>query len=294
MKLSVDIPDDIFATIQCGTSRQTLKSQFGVSLLQARHYLWLAAHADVPDYQHRLLIIADLHAPDHDPDILSLILGWGTAQRITELVLLGDALDFEQFSRWAKNPRAPHFVDILPTIQRDIFQRIDRTFPTLPKLYLVGNHEQRVKMYQWEKAQAYAGLKALELRELLELSDTWTLEDNIERMQAGKDLLSRGGYYLLHGHECRVGMGVINAAKIYYERHIQRPCILGHVHKTQSWMTRLPNHQHDMAFSVGCVQKLSPGYMTINKWNHGAALLCWNDGETGVVYNRKIINGRFL
>lgn len=297
MKIYVDIPEQIYSDIKSGYGRIYLQRKFNIDQSLARYFI-KSVELGVSSFsssvfQYRELILADMHIPEEDIHVLRKFIAFGIQHDITGVTVLGDGVNFEQFSRWLKNPMMPRFCDVQSHCV-EIFKMIREMFPFAKLRYIKGNHEDWLRQYIWDKASALAGLKGNSIPELLEL-DEWEYIDTIQRLKDGLPPLELGGYYLLHGHERKVGMNVINVPRIFYEKHFHRSCIIGHYHRSQFWSARAIDHTYDLAFSIGCCRTLNPGWAAHNQWNHGCALLCWNDDDRlGTLYNKIFWHGEFI
>lgn len=89
--------------------------------------------------------------------------------RISEVVLLGDYADFYGVSRHLKDPRVGQKLrDEVESVNEGL-DELDRLFPDTKKVFLEGNHEQRLERYFVERAPEVFGVT--EARTLFRMSE---------------------------------------------------------------------------------------------------------------------------
>lgn len=106
------------------------------------------------------LIIPDTHRPFHSKRAYSLMLEVASFVGINEIVLLGDYADFYAVSAHSKDPRLPKMLHAEVESVIEGLDELDRAFPRAKKIYLEGNHENRLERYLSDKAPALFGLTA--------------------------------------------------------------------------------------------------------------------------------------
>lgn len=77
---------------------------------------------------------------------------------IDEIVLLGDYADFHSVSRHPKDPTLPQILEKEIESVNEGLDQLDKLFSHSKKVYLEGNHEQRLERYLFEKAPALFGV----------------------------------------------------------------------------------------------------------------------------------------
>lgn len=116
------------------------------------------------------LIIPDCHIPYEDLKAYDLMLQVAKFVKPNEIVILGDYLDFYSVSSHSKNPELAR-----TALAREIecgkkrVKQLERLFPNADKVYIEGNHENRLSRYIRDKAPEIYGL--LELPQILELHE---------------------------------------------------------------------------------------------------------------------------
>ena len=302
MRIVTEIPDRIAQDI--GMSREEMSKRHLISEMEARYYKQLFNRGDAV-YSHRInsvpesgktkraLILADMHFPHVDWAALDCALDYGHKKGCDTVILNGDVGDNHSVSYFKKDPQSVNY-------QRDIdntvagIEYIREAFPDADMYEIEGNHELRLRWMLWTKAKALSGLKVLEIPSLYNLdkfnikyvSVSQQMEHEIKPFHIGK-------LYIVHGHEIRVSYSAVNIPRLYYfKTHVN--ILVAHHHATQEFIARKHNFEHDGAWSMGALCKLSPEFMPCNNWNHGFAIVVWdNDGNFSVL-NKKVIGGRVV
>lgn len=288
MQCTVSIPDAIYQTVLHGAGRSTLQRDFALSQSHARYYCRLVEEHHAAQTKKTALILADLHIPEHDEKVLTTVLQKSSRHAFDVVVLLGDVIDCGAVSHWRRHPSL-----------RRLGQELERVVPVLAwltqqvkhiprKIYVTGNHEDWITQYLWDRAVEISDLPCLSVPALLHLEELgWEYIANKERLAEGLPPLQLGGMNLLHGHEVKSpSLSVINPAKNYCEK-LYEPVILGHVHRTSAWPPRTLLSWKPLVYTVGCLQRLTPEYAVMNRWNHGLCTLQWTD-TTRIVKNYQL------
>lgn len=102
----------------------------------------------------KIAVIPDTHCPFHDTKSLALAIKVIKAFKPQILVHMGDLADFKAVSRYDKNPYTDRSFKHELAIVRQVRKRLDDLAPR--KIFLCGNHEQRLENYLLQKAPALA------------------------------------------------------------------------------------------------------------------------------------------
>jgi len=108
----------------------------------------------------RSLIIPDTHRPFHSRKAYSVMLEVASFVGINEIVLLGDYADFWTVSSHAKSgdPTLPKLlIDEVASVNEGL-DELDRLFPQAKKVFLEGNHENRLERYISDQSPALFGV----------------------------------------------------------------------------------------------------------------------------------------
>lgn len=234
----------------------------------------------------RMLVLSDIHFPYHDALSLMLSLREGKKMEIDSILLNGDILDFYQLSKFSKDHRKPSIRAELD-IFRYFIDQLKQRFPDAEIYYKEGNHEVRLSRWIQHNAQMFDGM--FDMSQIVQWNDHGIkyLKDNIG--------VKFGSLNIVHGHEIRAGMGVVNIARTYYMK-AQANLLFGHWHQNQEYITRTMDGKIQGAWAQGCLCKLDAEYTYgINQWVHGFSIVDRvNDEGDFRVKLYKIINGELV
>lgn len=105
------------------------------------------------------LIIPDTHVPYHDKRAYDLMLKVAKDQkRIDEIVILGDFGDYYAVSSHAKDPDLESLLEYEVNEVNKKLDQLDKLFPRAKKVFIEGNHENRLTRYVRDKAPELFGL----------------------------------------------------------------------------------------------------------------------------------------
>jgi hypothetical protein len=93
---------------------------------------------------------------------------------LDEIVLLGDYADFYAVSRYPKDPRVKVLLEEEVESVNQGLDELDRLFPQAKRVYLEGNHEQRLEHYLVDKAPALFGVTDLQFLFRLNQRPLWS------------------------------------------------------------------------------------------------------------------------
>lgn len=106
-----------------------------------------------------VMVLPDLHAPDHDEVALGAWLNALDAVNPDEVLIIGDFIDCKAPARWSK-ATAAEFANTLPgelEAGKQVLDQIRGTFNGAIS-FIPGNHEARINSYTKSYAPAVAGL----------------------------------------------------------------------------------------------------------------------------------------
>lgn len=235
----------------------------------------------------KILVLVDIHLPYHNIEAVTVAIEEGKREKVDGVLLLGDLLDFYQLSRYEKDPRKRSFAHELEA-GRKFLSILQKELKC--KIYFkLGNHEERYEKYLKVKAPELLDVADFKLHTLLKCADyNTTIIDN-------KRIIKLNKLNAIHGHEYVGGISSpVNIARGLYMRG-KVSAIQGHNHQTSEHTE--PNMDGDITttWSLGCLSELNPGYMPLNKWNLGFAIVALNDnGKDFHVYNKRIRHGKIL
>jgi len=238
-------------------------------------------------------ILSDAHVPYQDTEAYGIAVEYLLSEGIDTLWLNGDYADFYKISHWRTNPARMAFVEETLAVRAEL-QRLAKLFPDARKVYVMGNHERRLRAHLWTKDPELAELDVLDFKEVLRLRrNGFKLLDIEERMARGQGVPTIGDLAVIHGHEDRVSQGVVNFPRIHYQR-AKMPILVGHHHVTQERIEKRIDGRVDISYSVGCLCPLSQEYSIVNNWNHGFAVAEVDCSGHTTVRNLRILDGHVL
>lgn len=240
-----------------------------------------------------VLVMNDAHVPYHDPRAIETAVGYAKEQFPIDAVLLnGDTADMHSISRWERSPESNDLAGELNAV-RQFLVWLSREFPRKPIVYKMGNHEERMEKFYWNKAPELFGLPHVRLDGLLSIDDDLEPIKEIKKIQFVGDRrpIMLGKLPVFHGHELPKGGGV-NVGRWAFLR-LNSTGLVGHHHRSSSHPESTWDKDVMNCWAVGCLCDLTPEYARINKWNLGFAVVnVFKDGMFDV-HNFKMIGPKY-
>ena len=234
----------------------------------------------------KYLVLSDLHVPYHCEKALESALRTGIDAGCQHLVLNGDFMDFYRLSRWDQDPRARN-PDAELKIGSEVLGELNKHFSTdSVRVFKVGNHEHRYHSYLYQRAPAFIGIEEFRLDRVLPLKEhKWKFIHSKQEYHLGK-------LPMLHGHELPRGLtDPVNIGRGVYLR-VAGTAMVGHWHRTSTHVeTTGIDERLVPCYSLGCLCDLKPEYATINRWNHGFAIVTVGERGNYQVQNMIIHDG---
>lgn len=224
-----------------------------------------------PDYK-KVVFVSDIHAPFHDEKAVSACISFVKYWKPTELVFMGDVVDFYAISRFNKDPnRALKLQEELDSAH-EILKRFCEVAPQAKKTFLKGNHEARLQKYLWSTAPELANLRSNSVPEQLKLNEL-----GIEYIENGK--ITKNGCVIKHGNIVRKFAGY--SAKGEFE-NCGISGVSAHTHRLGQYY-----HTHEGGMftwiECGCLCDMNAEYMEgkVANWQHGFGIGFYkNSGST--------------
>jgi hypothetical protein len=216
------------------------------------------------------VILADPHAPYHNPWALELARKFLASFLPDILIVAGDLVDFHGLSRFDRDPKRRMNTDL------DVAaggQWLDAVADPLPghakKVFLEGNHDDRLRRFVWDKVPELAGLPGLSLPALLELErrqwDFIPYHNTVP--ESGAPGFYRDGILVVHGFMARKWSGA--TARAHWERFGGNG-IVGHCHRLGVFQHRFFGEDgQNIWYEAGCMCSLEPGYEPGPDWQNG-------------------------
>jgi hypothetical protein len=237
-----------------------------------------------------ILVLPDIHAPDHDPDALDVALQIGQSLSVDGIIINGDGFDVHALSRYTTAADRPfRWVDERAAAV-PVFQMIREFFPDTPIDYLFGNHCRRAEDFIARVAPQLQGLQTLP--ELLGLTDLgFRFHDTNRVILADNQLMVK--------HGTKVAGEAGGSVQKEVKEH-GMSIIMAHVHRRALYeVTRtaqvLRGEQPLLGVEPGCLCHLDPDYKekenTAN-WQHGCVVVTLHDDGTFDVEPVRIFKNR--
>lgn len=233
-----------------------------------------------------VLVCADIHAPDEDPDAMDVMYQIGRAVGIDELIIDGDLYNVSSLSKYTPNAdQHLRWVDERAEAIRVPVQ-IRQNFPNIPIKFLPGNHDMRP--IKWINANA------LPLQNILTLSQWLGLDDEklgFEIIDGGRVELANGKLIVKHG------TSVSQIAGQSVKREIDKAgvsIIMGHVHR-RALIEVTKANEILTGVELGCLCNLRPDYGNpedVVNWQQGFIIVTEYDDDEPAIEMVKITNGR--
>lgn len=166
----------------------------------------------------RIFFVSDLHIPFHDKPALRLVLDVIRDFKPDILVSNGDFVDCYSISRHSKDPGRSKGLKAEFDQANVILDQLDALCPKARKIYLAGNHEDRLRRYVEEKAA--------ELDGLLDIPDQLRLKTRGWQYVHYKDDVKIGKVFVTHDVGSAGRYNVFKCLDTY-----QSSVVTGHTHR---------------------------------------------------------------
>jgi len=154
-----------------------------------------------------VVVLSDVHYETRWKPLWDGLLAWAAdfGSDVDVLVLNGDFVDFESASQHGGNPRPPTVKeDLLEAVQG--LKELTKAFPKASRVYLEGNHEDRLRRYLVSNAPTFDGV--FSIQDLLSLEATGWRYVELAKQPAHSTF---GSLRLIHGCQLRGSGGVVVA-----------------------------------------------------------------------------------
>lgn len=230
---------------------------------------------------HTAVVLNDIQFPFHSPVLYGLVVPFVLDLKPDVIALNGDIVDMYSVSDFDKDPLTQARLEDEIALAEELMGRLSN----IPgKVWLGGNHEDRLRRYIWRHAQAFAGLSELSFQRLFRLADYgfgWV--DYGEFTMLGKLLVT-------HGDLVRVHSGM--TARAHFDKHGTN-ILTGHTHRLGAYY-RTRRGRPYVAYENGCLCSLTPEYVKYPDWQNGFSIVHFEEGGSFNVQQLPIFmqNGR--
>jgi len=234
--------------------------------------------------KHSVLILSDIHIPQHEPEPLQAALDYGAKRKPDVIILNGDIVDQIATSEYATDPRERDFHGEISAANQ-LFRVLRKRFAKARIIYKWGNHEERYARYMWRRCPEFLGVPSFDFAGVFHLA-----EHKIELIEDRRRIeLNELDVY--HGHELAGRFGSPVSPALTLLRKCKNHALAGHNHQTSQASGKSSRGKVTSTFSTGCLCDLSPSFCPVNEWNHGFAFC--ELGATGFhLDNLRIIGGK--
>jgi hypothetical protein len=198
----------------------------------------------------RVAFVPDIHVPYQDPSMVASSLALVKHLKPHRLVLLGDLFDFHTISRWNTSlERLDHLQDEIDEGVA-LLRNYRKAAPNAAFHFIIGNHEERLRRFVYEKGRALASLRSLNLKEQMQAK---SMELQIHE---GHGFLLRPNFLCRHGNVIRKGAGASAKAEA---ASAGVSGISGHTHRLGTW--RSSGYGSLRWTEAGTLSRMDPPYV---------------------------------
>jgi hypothetical protein len=218
----------------------------------------------------RVVFPTDEHRPYQDDRAVELAMQIASDFHPELRVCGSDGVDFFAISDFDADPSRKTY----DSLQRelDAWKTGQRAWadatPGARKVYLPGNHEDRLRRYLWNHPEI-AGLEALALPQLLDFAGLGIEYDN--QPYEMSELVLFDQVVIRHGKRVRRLSGASATAELADERHAIS-VVMGHTHRGATVYTTTRSGVR-LAQESFCLCQLNPGYVAHPDWQQGLVLI---------------------
>lgn len=232
--------------------------------------------------QGKHLVLSDLHAPFHEIKAIESAVAYGQKEKVTGLLLNGDAQDCQSVSFWP-SVRRPDFMGevMVFTSILDFFQQ---ELPKTKKIYKPGNHEWRLIRYYANRIPELVNSPMATFEAMIDFESRGIeFLDYHQKVMAGK-------LPIFHGHEFRSISTAVNPARGLFLK-TKKWAAVAHYHRTSEHTDTDIDDNYLTCWSFGCLCNLHPEYMPFGgNWNWGFAIVEVDEKGNFEVHNKRILS----
>ena len=224
----------------------------------------------------KVIIVNDLQMPFHSIPVLEAVEKfWNDWQPDLE-IYNGDILDYYEISDHDKNPSRLTNLQAEIDIGRLWVERRVEAVPNARRVWIDGNHEDRMRRWLWRHDPALSSLRALALPTLLGLD-----EYKMQYLMYGSrvDIL---GFLVEHGHRVSGGAVYSNGVAALNARDKGSSGMAGHSHRLEAFHFTDSRGSHTY-YSNGCLCIQALEYKAFPNWQHGFSYGVAHKGQLHIV-----------
>jgi predicted phosphodiesterase len=235
----------------------------------------------------RIYVVPDVHFPYHDPNLVRLCCKAIEAVRPDEIVFIGDFFDCEQVSRYPHNAyQIRPLAEVVKAAHRTIIVPFFSKAPKAKKVFIQGNHEDRIRKYLSLHASALGGPKLVNSKEILGLQ-------SFDEVLAYGDSYTTGKVKITHGDVVRAQPGA--SAQKLVEFFDGFDVLCGHTHRIGSW-TKKTHDGYRQGFEIGHMTNCKdvPGWRPTNNWHASPGTIVTLEGKSVDIHVLRESKGRVV
>jgi len=228
-----------------------------------------------------IAVINDVHVPFHDEQAVNLAFQVIDAATPELIIINGDFIDFFAISRFDKNPRRKLMLGEEIKEARKLLNRMVSRFDPEAWVFVMGNHEDRLKSYLWHRAPELFGLDELSVEHLLGLRERENfivLNYKDTPMPVGYDVAPTvhfQEFFVSHGDKIRLSGNTVNLARSVFLR-ILRNAVLGHWHRGDVYIQMDYLGKAKGCWIVPCLSYQRPHWDSGRIWSQGLCIIEMN------------------
>jgi hypothetical protein len=235
----------------------------------------------------------DLHLPYHSPKALNLL--YQVLDLVNPYLVVdhGDTLDCHAISKYQKNPKERTPLNAELEMAARHHATVHTLTPDAEHLWLLGNHEDRLRRLIWGMADDRAAgevltlptvTHALKWENLVGVGDLgWEILEYPEHKLIHNRLI------LKHGDVIRHGSG--SSARSEYAKY-RKSGMSGHSHRIGYFGQRDYNGTHGW-WEIGMLGKVEQRYVTWADWHQGFCVVTWSkDRRKFAVEQCHVLDGK--
>lgn len=214
-------------------------------------------------------VINDIQIPFEDKRVLNLVLGFINDLKPHGVILNGDIVDCYSISDFDKSPLSK------ASLKREIegAQRLMGRLSTIKeKLWIGGNHEDRVRRHVWKNPKLFSGLdqaSALRVVDALDFPEMFGLGEHGFTWRSYGGTFNLGKLLVTHGSLVSKHSG--QTARAHMDKY-GTSVLVGHTHRGGVYYKRDVRGVH-AGYENFCLCSLTPEYAQTPNWQQGFSVV---------------------
>lgn len=199
----------------------------------------------------KTVLLPDIHYPNYEQKVMDAVDEFIIDYEPDEIVYMGDQISLDCISSWNKNKpllkEGRRLLKDYDGFDKNILQTYENIAPDASKVFMFGNHEQRINWYCQEHP---------ELDGFIDIVRYLELEERGYKIIPFNDIYKIGHLNVIHGFY----YNKYHAAKTLeaFEGNV----VYSHVHNPQMYakVSPIDKEGYHTATALGCLCNISPGY----------------------------------